>query len=162
MKQFLAATEHQGQGGGGASGGEPGGVQLVCIGSGSVGLGRSLYKRVVGAEKHPSISMYTDPKRQAFAAMGARYGLPSFECGRCLSGTCVALWQGLTRCWCMCGAGDVKQQGAAFVLAPGQQGQHQAECRFRHIEQRPGDHADAKEFFRAAGLHLTPEQQRMK
>jgi hypothetical protein len=100
--------------------------------------------------------MYTDPKRDAFAAMGARHGIPSFECGPCVTGTLRALWQGCTRCWCMCSSGDVEQQGAAFVITPPPQQQ----CTFRHIEQRPGDHADTNKLFRAAGLQ--PPAQHMK
>lgn len=130
-------------------------VQLIFIGCGTTGLGKSLYKRIIG-EKDPSISMYTDPKREAYAAMGANYGLAKFRCGKCVSGTCMALWQGITRCWCFCSAGNVEQQGAAFVLTP------QQTCLFKHIEKEPGDHADANELFRAAGLSIVPNKQEMK
>ena len=74
----------------------------------------------------------------------------------CVAGTSRALWQGVTRCWCFCSAGDVKQQGAAFVLTP------QQTCLFRHVEARPGDHADAAQLFAAAGLQLNPIPQTMK
>lgn len=56
----------------------------------------------------------------------------------------------------MCSAGDVQQQGAAFVLTP------QQTCLFRHIEAKPGDHADADQLFAAAGLSLNPIPQTMR
>lgn len=131
-------------------------VKLVFIGCGAPGLGNSLYKRLVSAEKDPQISMYTDPKREAYTAMGAAYGIPKFYCGKCLSGCCMAMWQAGSRCWCMCSAGNVEQQGAAFVLTPQQQ------CVFRHLEKEPGDHADPNSLFAAAGLSIPPPAQAMK
>ena len=135
-------------------------VRLVFIGCGTPKLGLSIYKRLVSEEKDPQILMYTDPKREAYTAMGAAYGIPAFHCGKCLSGCCSALWQGLTRCWCFCSAGNVEQQGASFVLSPNPNPQQA--CVFRHIEKEPGDHADPQAMFQAAGLSLPPPVQGMK
>lgn len=131
-------------------------VHLVFIGCGTPKLGNSLYKRLVSAEKDPQISMYTDPKREAYAAMGTNYGIPKFHCKTCVTGCCAAVWQGISRCWCFCSAGNVEQQGAEFVMTS------QQACVFRHVEKEPGDYADATALFGAAGLSLPPPEAAMK
>jgi hypothetical protein len=131
-------------------------VQLAFVGCGTPKLGHSLYERVVKAGRS-DIKLYVDQTRAAYQAMGATYGIKQFRCGQCCTGTWRALWQGCCRCWCIGSAGDIKQQGCEFVMQP-----QEPQCKYRHIEQDRGDHANTVDLFRAAGLELKPMGASMK
>jgi hypothetical protein len=95
------------------------------------------------------IVLYVDPDRALYQKMGlvARVVRPP-SCGYLCAAICRALWQGVSLCWWPCCAGDVTQQGGAFVIdADGR-------VLFRHIEQRPGDHADMRELMAAGGVRV--------
>jgi len=91
-------------------------------------------------------NIFVDPTKQIHRALGLKYGIEQLSCSRCLAGTWRALWQGLTRCWCMCDAGDPRQQGAIFVM------DRAGKPLFQHLERFPSDHAKVAEVFRAAGI----------
>jgi len=88
-----------------------------------------------------------DPTKTVHNQLGLAYGLRAIPCSKICIGTLRAFWQAVTRCWCICSAGDVSQQGAAFVFKPPN------EMVFKHLETNPIDHADADEFFGAANLN---------
>jgi len=103
-------------------------------------------KQGQSSNKHQDLfRLYVDPKREVYKSLGLLHST-YFNCSQCLSGTWRALKQGITKCWCMCSSGDVKQQGGVFVL------NSQGECLFKHLEQTPKDHANIKDIFEAAGI----------
>ena len=119
--------------------------RLVVIGCGSGKLARSLAEGI-GAAHHPAFSMYTDPQREAYRALGLTL-VPEVSVQRVLRNLGRALWQGATRCWCACGAGNILQNGGVFVMEGGS-----GKCLFSHVDQRPSDHADIEAVLRAAGM----------
>jgi hypothetical protein len=119
--------------------------RLVVIGSGSAKLARSLAEDI-GAAHHPAFSMYTDPQCEAYTALGMTLQ-PEVSVQRILRNFWRALWQGVTRCWCACGAGSLLQNGGVFVMEGGS-----GKCLFSHVDQRPSDHADIETVLRAAGM----------
>lgn len=121
------------------------GVQLVFIGCGTVGFARSFDKKF--SVSGPTVKLYTEPKGNLHKYLNLNYGLHGIKCGRLCAGILRALWQGLTRCWCFCnGTGDVKQQGAVFIMDP------PATLLFKHLEATPSDHVDPKEVLKKAGV----------
>ena len=119
--------------------------QFCVIGCGSPKLAQSLAIDV-GAYAHPAFHIYTDQDRTAYQALGLVYKT-HFDCWRCLRGTQLALWQGLTRCWCICESGDVKQNGGEFVMEQGT-----GRCLLAHVDQTPGGHAPIDDVLKAAGM----------
>lgn len=133
-------------------------VQLIVIGSGSPSLGRSLATEY-GAEGDDSFALYVDRELVVYKSFDLRRG-GKVRFNDVMRGTARALWQGITRCWCMCQSGDVQQQGGVFVIKPttsqtDQSNNQSLECVFAHIDQDGGDHANTDEVFRAAGIKRT-------
>jgi hypothetical protein len=115
------------------------------IGCGSGRLAKSLAIDI-GAFGHPTFHIYTDQERRAYQALGLVYKT-HFECGKFLRGLGLALWQGATRCWCICESGDIKQNGGAFVVE-GATGH----CLLAHVDRTPAEHAAIDDVLRAAGM----------
>jgi len=128
-------------------------VQLVIIGCGSIKLGVSLASDL-NAYNQPFFRIYSDPTREAYTALGLIHKT-QFYCLSCMKGTVRALYQGITRCWCIWNSGDTKQNGGVFVLKGGT-----GESLFTHIDQTPSDHAQIDDIFKAADLTVkhTEEQ----
>ena len=123
-------------------------VRLIIIGCGTPKLARSLAEDL-NAFAHPSFSIYTDPDRQAYTALGLIYKT-QFDVGRCLRGMVFTAQKMLTKCWCMCSSGDPRQNGGVFVLE-----KDTGRSLFAHIDQQPNDHAPVEQVLKAAGLHVT-------
>ena len=119
--------------------------QFNIIGCGSTRLAQSLAIDV-GAYAHPHFHIYTDQDRSAYKALGLVHK-NQFDCWRCVRGTQLALWQGATRCWCICDAGDVKQNGGEYVMEGGT-----GRCLLAHVDQTPGGHAKVDDILKAAGM----------
>ena len=115
------------------------------IGCGSPKLAQSLAIDI-GAYAHPHFHIYTDQDRVAYQALGLVYK-SQFDCGLCVRGTVRALWQGVSRCWCICESGDIKQNGGEFVLEGGT-----GRCLLAHVDQKPGGHAAVEDVLKAAGM----------
>lgn len=118
-------------------------VHIALIGCGKPALGKKMYDRWIGSE--PLIAMYSDNTQKSYAAMGTIHGNTQFSCKRCVSGCCVTLYLGITRCWCFCSSGDIAQQGAQFVMktttatsSTQENNMNKSQCVFRHIEKYPG------------------------
>lgn len=124
------------------------GVKLVVVGCGTIKFGLSLADSI-GATSSESAAghfdLFVDQKREAYRALGLTYGT-HVTCHACCCGTVRALWQGLSRCWCITSSGDVKQNGGVFVM-------HQdGQCVLAHIETIPADHAPVQQVLTAAGI----------
>jgi hypothetical protein len=135
-------------------------VELIIIGCGTIKLGTSLGKEFgsiaaegeAPTEYQKLFKLYVDQQREAYKALGMKEA-SHVTCARCCAGLFSALKQGITRCWCFCSSGDVKQQGGAFVLNP------EGDCLFKHQEKNPTDHADIQQLFEAAGIQKKNFQQ---
>ena len=123
------------------------GVHLVAVGCGTPAFAKSFAE--TNGFQGDTLHIFVDDDLSAYKQMGLVYGNPGCSgqaCADCCVGTWIALWRGITKCWCICSAGDVEQQGGAFVMSPDD------EVLFRHIEQHPGDHADPQRLLKAAGV----------
>jgi len=135
-----------------ASNGKGSGVQLCFVGCGKPHMARSFaetYNFTVSTPSRPTPYHLYVTSPDVYQQLGMPHGADTtVTCSRFCLGTLRALYQGFTRCWCICSSGDFQQQGGAFVIQPG------SRVVFQHIEKRPDDHADTRELFEAAGIKL--------
>lgn len=136
-----------------ASNGKGSGVQLCFVGCGKPRMARSFaetYNFAVSTSSKPTPYHLYVTSTEVYQQLGMLHGADmAATCSRVCLGTLRALYQGCTRCWCICSSGDVQQQGGAFVIQSG------GRVVFKHIEKRPGDHADMRELFDAAGIKMS-------
>jgi len=85
------------------------GIQLIAIGLGTPGFAKKF-----AAKYNFAGPIFVDPTKTLFDTLGMHRGA-HFSCGSCVWGTLRALYLGMTRCWCQCGAGDVVQNGGVLV-----------------------------------------------
>jgi len=127
------------------------GVHIAFVGCGSHKFAKSLAEAEgipVNTSSSPSTIHFFVGSPEVYERLGMQRKMIGAPISRICKATARALWQGLTRCWCICQSGDVSQQGGEFVMAPNNQ------MLFGHMETRPGDHPDTAEFFGAAGVRL--------
>ncbi len=121
------------------------GVGLAMVGCGSPSLGRSLARDYGAIPKQknsdpPTLAqqnfhLYCDQTLKIYRELGLKSKVV-FRCDFCIKGPWRACVQGITKCYCFCQSGDVKQQGGIFVF------RQSGDCIFKRIEDAPGDHED--------------------
>jgi len=119
------------------------GIQLIAIGLGTPGFAKKFATKYNFAGP-----IFVDPTKTLFDTLGMHRGA-HFSCGSCVWGTLRALYLGMTRCWCQCGAGDVVQNGGVLVYDAKQT------IVYAHKSQQPTDHADPREVITAARKAMT-------
>jgi len=126
------------------------GAKLIIIGCGTPKLGRALAEDI-GAFGSPDFSIYVDPQREAYKALGliAAAECPSLR--HILKNAWLMVQQGLSRCWCPCQSGDPTQNGGAFVIE-GSTGK----TLFAKIDERSNDHAKIEDLLKAATVTTAP------
>ncbi|PVD22772.1 hypothetical protein C0Q70_16028 [Pomacea canaliculata] len=96
-------------------------------------------------------TMYCDPDRQVYKTLGC---IEKLACGPlsdskhiksgAWAGTLKSVWRAIQYQEFQ---GDVKQQGGAFILGPGE------EVHFSHLDESSTDHTNINELLREAGVH---------
>jgi len=115
-------------------------VRVICIGMGTPQFARS-FKKVL---EFPG-DVYVDPSKTLYQKLGFVLNDNStVTCCEVFIGTANACWQMLRRCWCICSAGDVMQNGGLIVVS------HEGNLLFKHTQKVANDHADPKQVFKIA------------
>jgi len=125
-------------------GDKPQRVRLICIGMGTPQFARSFRKTVDFAG-----DIYVDPSKTLYKKLGfVLNDNRTIKCCEVVEGFFNAFWQMIRRCWCICSAGDVMQNGGLIVVS------HQGNLLFKHTQRVANDHANPKQVFKVANENI--------